>query len=168
MYSAAPVGNPVRRTVERVVRLVLEILEDRRVVGHQIGVDWSDVTSCYELRGRVARGRDAIPLAGAHQVDHLVRGAGLFQLDLAARLLLEVGHPGVGHVSGPGDQVQLALTCPYGLERLASVVVVISAAATGDHQHRCGKPGDDRRGRPGGASSESAHFPSSSPLTATV
>src|SRR5215210_5159619 len=82
MYSAAPVGNPVRRTVERVVRLVLEILEDRRVVGHQIGVDWSDVTSCYELRGRVARGRDAIPLAGARQLVKAAFMGGLRRLDV--------------------------------------------------------------------------------------
>ena len=121
--SPTAVRDPVVGPVERVVRLVLEVVENRLVVRHQVGVDRGDVTTVDELRCRVARRRDAVPLAGAHQVDHLVRGAGLLQLDLAARLLLEVGLPRVGDVSRPGDEVQLPLTGPDGL--LGGAVVVL-------------------------------------------
>src|SRR5205823_3094572 len=105
---------------------------------------------------------------GAHQVDHLVRGAGLLQLDLTARLLLEIGLPRVCDVSGPGHEVQLPLASPDGLLGTAVVAVATASTTPGDHQHHGGEPSDDRGGQPGGASSESAHFPSSSPFTATV
>jgi hypothetical protein len=51
---------------------------------------------------------------------------------------------------------------------LSAGFVVVPAAAACDHQHGCGKPSDYRRGYPDGVSSQSAHFPSSSPSTATV
>src|SRR5262249_10179037 len=148
---------------------------DGLVVRHQSRVDRSHVTAVHELCGRVARGRHTVVLTGAHQVDHLVRRPGHLDVDLAAGLLLERGDPvdalrrgTVLAVPGPADDVEVALA---GSNRLLCLRAAASASTTttpGDHQHGRGEPSDDAGGQPGGASSESAHFPSSSPFTATV
>ncbi len=118
----ATVRDPVMGAVERVVRLVLEVGEDRLVVRHQVDVYGRHIAGFDEATARVAGSRDAVVLAGAHQLDHLVRRAGHLVLDLAAGLLLERLRPRVLDVACPGDQVQLSLSLA---DRLCAGVLLL-------------------------------------------
>jgi len=84
----------------------------------------TDYLDCYYLHGlagnqaeaRIARSGDEVEAAAVHQGDHLVRGSGDFDVDLAAGRLFEVGDPVIGlvglaalDVAGPGDDIDLAL-----------------------------------------------------------
>ena len=125
---AAAVRDAVHLAVDRVPRLVLQAGEDVGVVRDQVGVDRRDVAAGDQAQRRVARGRHAVVLAGAHQRDHLVGGVADLDVDLAAGLLLErrdpvdlrVGRAVLG-VAGPGDDVQLALARRRRLLRPASL-----------------------------------------------
>ena len=114
--GAAAVRDAVHLAVDRVPRLVLQRLEDVRVVGDQPGVDRLDVAAGDEAQGGVAGGGHDVVLAGAHQLHGLVGGAEGLDGDLAAALLLEVGDPvdrrvvgAVLDVAGPGEDADLAL-----------------------------------------------------------
>ena len=175
------VRDAVVGAVERVVRLVLQVVEDGLVVGDQIRVDRGHVAALEEPRGRVARGRDAVVLAGPHQLHHLVRRAGHLDLDVAAGLLLEARDPvgAVGpilDVPGPRDQVDLALLLggrlAHALQRLAVAVVRASASAP-DREHQRDHRHDNRPRRACGVDGEPcSHLGSSSlelpSVTATV
>jgi hypothetical protein len=102
----APDGVPGR---------ILEPLVDRRPARDLGGVDLLDALAGHEAEAGVARGGDEVETALVHQRDHLVRCAGSLDVDLAARLLLEVRHPVVFlvrlaalDVAGPGDDIDLA------------------------------------------------------------
>ena len=109
-------GNAVMHPFICVVRLVLERGVDVLVVGDQIHIHRRHVAADHEAQRGVARRRHAIVLAGLHERDHLVRGAGDLGVRDAAGLLLERTDPvrlGIGRpvlrVPGPDDDVQRAL-----------------------------------------------------------
>src|SRR6202043_3125326 len=110
------VGHTVVMTVDRVVRRRLQRLNDVFEVGDQVDVDLGDVVVGDQPVGRVAAGRDAVPLRAAaltHQGHHLIGRVGEFDIDHAAGRLLEWSDPvdfGVGlaafDVARPGHEVE--------------------------------------------------------------
>jgi hypothetical protein len=161
------VGNPVVDTVEGVVRLVLEVGEDRLVVGDQVGVDRRDEAGGDETGGCVARGRDTVELAAFHQLDHFVGGAGFLVVDLAAGFLFERLAPFGFDVAGPGDQRDFTLSLADLLQRFiaaAAGAVVAAAAASCEGEHEDDQSGDDEPRRAGGVAIPSPHFGATSCL----
>src|SRR4029077_12808368 len=101
----ATVRHPVIDPVEGFVGLVLEVAENRLVVGDEVDVDRVDVAGRDEAGGGVGGGRDTVVFTGAHQLHHFVGGAAGLVVDLAAAFLFERFHPFRFDVAGPGDQV---------------------------------------------------------------
>jgi hypothetical protein len=174
------VRDPVVLAVERVVGLVLERVEHVLVVRDQVGVHRHHIAALEQPSARVARCRDRVVLSGPHQLDHLVRGVSDLDVDLTAGLLLERRHPvdlrvggAVLDVSGPGDEVDLALTLAELAQRLTAAVafvIVVVAAAGGEREHEDDEPGGDQPRDPRGIASDSSHCVSSLSVveTATV
>ncbi len=151
--GAAAVRDAVVDAVEGVVRLVLEVCEDRLVVGDQVGVDRGDEAGGDEPGGGVAGSRDAVVLPGFHQLDHFVGGAGFLVVDLAAGLLFERFAPFRFDVAGPGDQRDFALSLADLLQRFIAAAAagrVAAAATTGEGEHEYDQAGDDEPRRAGG------------------
>ncbi len=130
--------------VDRVVRQVLEVVEDRVVVLEDVGIDGRRQAAGDEPRRRVARRADPVVLARLHERDAVVRVGHVRGVDLAAGLILERSDPVIGGVglaalgvAGPDDQVQLALAIPdlgdRGRARRATAL-----ATTGGEQQRHG------------------------------
>ena len=136
--------DAVGDAVDRVVRLVLQALEDVLVVRDQIVVHGRDVAPRDEPQRRVSRRGHAVVVPGAHERHHLVRGRPDLCIHGAARLLLEGLHPVVLEVARPRDQVDLALllrvrldlldrrTEPFDLGTRAALVVSAAAASRND------------------------------------
>src|SRR5207244_4002072 len=101
--------------VDRVVRRRLEDRDEVVPTRDQADVDRFDVATSDQAQARIPGGRDEIPLATAatatraHQGNHLVRGAGVLAVNLAARLLLEFGRELGIRVVRPLDQVERTL-----------------------------------------------------------
>ncbi|MCY1554738.1 hypothetical protein D9M68_913300 [compost metagenome] len=94
---------------------LLQARVHRLVAGDQVHVDRLHALAGNEAHGRVARGGHEVEATLVHQRHHLVGGAGGLHVDLAAGLLLEVGHPvevlvglAAFDVAGPGHDVDLA------------------------------------------------------------
>ena len=71
------------------------------------------------FRKQVVPGDQVVTTLG-HQTDHLVGGGGSFNIDLAARVLLETGDPVKGFIrlaaldiTGPSDDIELAFAGAY-------------------------------------------------------
>ena len=168
----ASVRDAVGDAVDRVVRLVLQALEDRVVVLDQVEVDRGHVLACDQSQCRVARRRDTVVVAGLHQRDHLVRGRADLRVDLAARLCLEGSDPVLLDVAGPVDQVHLTLSRadraehPFGRggrrSRTSGAVLVVVAAAARRRKQR--DAAVDRKSGPAGLTPSClAHSSSISP-----
>src|SRR4051812_12266104 len=165
--GAAPVRDPVVDAFEGVVGLVLEVAEDRLVVGDEVGVDRGDEAGGDQPGGGVARGGDAVVLPGFHQLDHFVGGAGFLVVDLAAGFLFERLAPGGFDVAGPGDQRDFALSFAdllQGFIAAAAAGRVAAAATTGEGEHENDQAGDDEPRRAGGVAIPFAHFGATSCL----
>ena len=119
---AASVGHAVTDAVDRVVGLVLQAVEDVRVVRDQAEVDGSHVTAGDQTERRVARSRHAVILPGLHQLDHVGRVEAHLDRDLAAGRGLEGCDPVVAldllaagsadDIARPGNEVEGALGRP--------------------------------------------------------
>ncbi len=117
--GAVAVRDAVHLAADGVPVAILEERPDVGVVGDQVGVDRGHVTAGDESQGRVARGGHHVVLTRLHQVHRLVGGAEVLDVDLAARLLLEGGHPVDGlvrgavlRVAGPGQHAEAVLELP--------------------------------------------------------
>ena len=111
-------GDAIGDAVDRVVRLVLEALEDVLVVRDQVEVDRCDGLRRDQPQRRVAGGGDAVVVARLHQRHHLVGAGADLRVDLATRLLLERRHPVLLDVARPVDEIDLALVLRLGLDLL--------------------------------------------------
>ena len=160
---AATVRDAVRDAVDGVVRLVLEAIEDVRVVGDLGGVDRRDVAAGDEAQGRVTRRGDAVVLTGLHQLDHLGRAGPDLDRGLAAGRGLERGDPVVAagrdglaaraahDVLRPGDEVELALA-------LADGAAARGRTGRACRRRRAGRrAGGRRRGRRGAVARTRPH-----------
>src|SRR5207253_9410036 len=125
-----------------------------------VGVDRGDETGGDKTGGGVTGGRDAVVLAGFHQLDHFVGGAGFLVVDLAPGLLFERFAPFGFDIARPGDQRDFALSFADLLQCFAAVAGagrVAAAAATGEGEHEHDKAGDDEPRRTGGVAIPSPH-----------
>ena len=104
---AAAVRHPVPDAIDRVVRLVLQAVEDVRVVRDEVEVHRRDVALRDQPQRRVARGRHAVVRARRDEVDHVVRARAVLRVDLAAGLLGELVRPRLVRVAGPDDEIDL-------------------------------------------------------------
>jgi hypothetical protein len=105
--------------VDRVPGAVLQTRVDGLPARDQVGIDLLHRLAGDETQGGIARSGHQVEAAAVHEGDHLVRGAGHLGVDLAAGLLLEIGHPVVVlvigaalDVAGPGDDIDLAFSWP--------------------------------------------------------
>ena len=101
--------------IDRMPGGILEPIVDRLPARDQVDIDRLDLLAGDQAERRIARGGDQIEPALVHQRHHLVGGCRRLDVDLAARLLLEVGHPIVVliglaalDVTGPGDDTDFA------------------------------------------------------------
>ncbi|MNZ96370.1 hypothetical protein D3C78_1155610 [compost metagenome] len=107
------VGRAVVDAVDGMPRAVLQALVDVLPVRDQVGIDRLHALAVDQPQRGVAGGGDQVVAALGHQADHLVGGGGGLHVDLAAGVLLELGHPVVVlvaftafDVAGPGDDVE--------------------------------------------------------------
>ncbi len=139
------VWGAVDLLVDHVPATVLQPWVDVLPVGDQGGIDWLHPLARDEPQRGIARGGDQVVAALGHQADHLVRGGGGLDADLAAGFLLEAGHPVVGlvaftafDVAGPGDDVQAALAGAQGLGRFGSLQAGAGQHGAGGCAEQCG------------------------------
>ena len=112
------VGAPLQRhavvdAVDRVERRRLELVAEVLPVGDQVDVHRFDAAVVDQPEVGVAGCGDHVPVATAaarHQAHHLVRGGGVFEVDLAAGRILERLLPERLHVATPVDEVERAFT----------------------------------------------------------
>ena len=117
--GAIHVRDAVVLAVDRVVLRRLQRRNDVLEVRNKADVHLGHVPMCDQPVGRIAAGRDAVPLSAAtltHQRHDLVGRVGEFDVDLAAGLSRKGCHPvhlrirlATLHVSSPGHQVEIAL-----------------------------------------------------------
>ena len=101
--------------IDSVPGRVLQAIVDGLPAWDQVDIDRLNLLAGDQAERRVARGGDEIEAALIHERDHLVGCGGRLDVDLAARLLLEVGDPVVIlvglaalDVARPGDDIDLA------------------------------------------------------------
>ena len=101
--------------VDGVPGRVLEPIVDGLPTRNQVDIDRLHLLAGDQSQRRIARGGDEIEPALVHQRHHLVGGRRRLDVDLAARLLLEVGDPVVVligltalDVTGPGNDIDFA------------------------------------------------------------
>ena len=158
----AAVGHAVRLSVQTVVVLALDPLLHVCVVRDELGVDRGDLARRHQPHARVARGGDAVVLAGLDQRDHVVGAAAVLRVHRAARRLRELLRQ--LRIARPLDDVDLAFLARLLLdllERAAEALdragaAVVAAASRGDDR----QGGDQsREGSPRAAASLALSHP---------
>ncbi len=131
-------GNAVMHAIDGVPGRILEPIVDRLPARDQVDIDGLDLLAGDQAERRIARGGDQIEPALVHQRHHLVGGCRRLDVDLAARLLLEGGHPIVVlvglaalDVTGPGNDIDFAFALADGFRRF------------GERDAASGKQGND-------------------------
>ena len=143
--------------VDRVVRRRLEDRDEVVPARDQADVDRLHVATPDQPQTCIPGRRDEIPLptaataAGSHQRDHLVRGAGILAVDLAAGLLLELLRKLGVRVVRPLDQVERAFALSdrgrtAGGRRAARRLAAAPAATSGSRGGQ--RSGQQPEGRP--------------------
>ena len=111
--------------VHRMPGRALQALVDAVPARHQFDVDRLHALARHQAQRGVARCRHQVEAAFVHQRNHLVGGVGGLDINHAAGLFFETGHPveirigfAAFDVSGPGHDIDAPLALAYLLQHI--------------------------------------------------